>query len=210
MSTIAFIGLGNMGGPMAGNLVKAGHKVSAFDLSQASKDAAAALGVGIAASAKEAVADAEIVVTDVVDHPLSVARQVGADETIRIDRLPEGAPLSPATGEFDVAFEVSGSSQALATCLQSVRRGGIVVQVGTLPADGVQLPANQIMARELDLRGSFRFGNVFELAVGAIADRRVDVRPLISGAWPLKQAATAIETARDKTRSMKVQLTIQS
>ena len=63
MSTIAFIGLGNMGGPMAGNLVKAGHKVSAFDLSQASKDAAAALGVGIAGSAKDAVAEAEIVVT---------------------------------------------------------------------------------------------------------------------------------------------------
>jgi len=63
MSNIAFIGLGNMGGPMAGNLVKAGHKVSAFDLSQPSKDAAAALGVSIAASAKEAVADAEIIVT---------------------------------------------------------------------------------------------------------------------------------------------------
>ncbi|MFJ5369601.1 3-hydroxyisobutyrate dehydrogenase [Bosea sp. CER48] len=63
MSNIAFIGLGNMGGPMAGNLVKAGHSVKAFDLVQASKDAAAEMGVGIAGSAKEAVADAEIVVT---------------------------------------------------------------------------------------------------------------------------------------------------
>lgn len=63
MTTIAFIGLGNMGGPMAGNLVKAGHQVRAFDLSQASKDAAAELGVGIAGSAAEAVAEAEIVVT---------------------------------------------------------------------------------------------------------------------------------------------------
>jgi 3-hydroxyisobutyrate dehydrogenase len=63
MTTIAFIGLGNMGGPMAGNLVKAGHEVRAFDLSQASRDAAAELGVGIAASAAEAVAEAEIVVT---------------------------------------------------------------------------------------------------------------------------------------------------
>jgi 3-hydroxyisobutyrate dehydrogenase len=63
MTNIAFIGLGNMGGPMAGNLVKAGHSVTAFDLVQASKDAAAELGVGIAGSAKEAVADAEIVVT---------------------------------------------------------------------------------------------------------------------------------------------------
>lgn len=63
MTNIAFIGLGNMGGPMAGNLVKAGHAVKAFDLVQASKDAAAELGVGIAGSAKEAVAEAEVVVT---------------------------------------------------------------------------------------------------------------------------------------------------
>lgn len=63
MTSIAFIGLGNMGGPMAGNLVAAGHDVRAFDLSQASRDAAAELGVGIAGSAQEAVAEAEIVVT---------------------------------------------------------------------------------------------------------------------------------------------------
>lgn len=63
MTNIAFIGLGNMGGPMAGNLVKAGHSVKAFDLVEASRNAAAGLGVGISGSAKEAVADAEIVVT---------------------------------------------------------------------------------------------------------------------------------------------------
>ncbi|CAM5771505.1 3-hydroxyisobutyrate dehydrogenase [Bosea minatitlanensis] len=63
MTNIAFIGLGNMGGPMAGNLAKAGHSVKAFDLVQASKDAAAEMGVGIAGSAKEAVAEAEVVVT---------------------------------------------------------------------------------------------------------------------------------------------------
>ena len=63
MTIIAFIGLGNMGGPMAGNLVKAGHEVRAFDLVQASLDAAAELGVTTAASAPEAVDGAEVVVT---------------------------------------------------------------------------------------------------------------------------------------------------
>ena len=43
--TIAVIGLGNMGGPMAANLIKAGHKVTGFDLVQASCDAAKADGV---------------------------------------------------------------------------------------------------------------------------------------------------------------------
>ncbi|HWL18232.1 MAG TPA: 3-hydroxyisobutyrate dehydrogenase [Bradyrhizobium sp.] len=63
VGTIGFIGLGNMGGPMAGNLVKAGYAVAGFDLAPACRDAAAAQGVRIAASAAEAVADADAVVT---------------------------------------------------------------------------------------------------------------------------------------------------
>jgi 3-hydroxyisobutyrate dehydrogenase len=61
--TIAFIGLGNMGEPMAANLVKAGHSVTGFDLSPASCDQAKSDGVSIAASTLDAVSDAEIVVT---------------------------------------------------------------------------------------------------------------------------------------------------
>ena len=63
MSAIAFIGLGNMGGPMAANLVKAGHRVVGFDLVEKLRNEAAAGGVAIAASAREAVAAAEIVLT---------------------------------------------------------------------------------------------------------------------------------------------------
>jgi L-idonate 5-dehydrogenase len=147
-----------------------------------------------------------IAITDVVDHPLDVARQVGADLAVRTDRLPAGSTLSDAVGEPDVAFEVSGAPGALAAAIETVRRGGIIVQVGTLPPEGMHLMANQIMARELDLRGSFRFANVFEQAVRAIAERRVDVRPVLSGAHPLTDAAHAITLARDKTVSMKVQL----
>jgi L-idonate 5-dehydrogenase len=123
-----------------------------------------------------------IAVTDVVDHPLAVARLVGADEVVRTDRLAEGTKLSSVIGEPDVAFEVSGAAAALTACLETVRRGGVIVQVGTLPVEGIHLLANLVMQRELDLRGSFRFGNVFDQAVDAIA------------------------LARDKTRSMKVHL----
>ena len=63
MARIAFIGLGNMGGGMAANLVNAGHEVRAFDLSEAALAKAEANGCGRAASAAEAVADAEAVVT---------------------------------------------------------------------------------------------------------------------------------------------------
>src|SRR5712671_2171763 len=63
MTTIAFIGLGNMGGPMAANLVKAGHKVIGFDLVKTSLDQAKADGVTVADSAAASVKGADVVIT---------------------------------------------------------------------------------------------------------------------------------------------------
>jgi 3-hydroxyisobutyrate dehydrogenase len=63
MTRIAFIGLGNMGGPMAGNLAGAGHAVTGFDLAPESRAAAAASGVAIAESARAAVEGAGVVIT---------------------------------------------------------------------------------------------------------------------------------------------------
>ena len=63
MASIAFIGLGNMGGPMAANLVKAGHKVVAFDLVEASRTQAKNDGASIADSAAASVKGADVVIT---------------------------------------------------------------------------------------------------------------------------------------------------
>jgi 3-hydroxyisobutyrate dehydrogenase len=63
MATIGFIGLGNMGGPMAANLVKAGHTVTGFDLNPAALEALANAGGAVANSAADAVAGATVVIT---------------------------------------------------------------------------------------------------------------------------------------------------
>jgi 3-hydroxyisobutyrate dehydrogenase len=78
MARIAFIGLGNMGGPMAANLVKAGHSVIAFDLVAASRDQAKADGASIAESSVAAVKGAEVVITMLPagKHVLSVWNEV--------------------------------------------------------------------------------------------------------------------------------------
>jgi 3-hydroxyisobutyrate dehydrogenase len=78
MTHIAFIGLGNMGGPMAANLVKAGHQVSGFDLVPGSREAAKAAGILIAAKAADAVKDAEVVITMLPagKHVLSVWSEI--------------------------------------------------------------------------------------------------------------------------------------
>lgn len=63
MTTIAFIGLGNMGGPMAANLVKAGHEVRGFDVVEEARDRAAEQGITVIETAEEAAQDAEVVFT---------------------------------------------------------------------------------------------------------------------------------------------------
>ncbi len=90
MTTIAFIGLGNMGNPMAANLVKAGHAVQGFDLVPENLKQAAANGVTVMASATATVKDAEIVVTMLPagKHVLSVYAQIcekAAPGTLFID-----------------------------------------------------------------------------------------------------------------------------
>ncbi len=63
MAKIGFIGLGNMGGPMASNLVKAGHTVKGFDVVPASVQAAEKSGVAVAGSVAEAARDVDVVIT---------------------------------------------------------------------------------------------------------------------------------------------------
>lgn len=77
MAKIAFIGLGNMGGPMAANLVKAGHQVAGFDLVPALREQAAAKGVSIANSLVAAVQGCEAVITMLPagGHVVSVWRE---------------------------------------------------------------------------------------------------------------------------------------
>jgi len=144
---------------------------------------------------------AEVIVCDIADRPLEMARTVGADRTLRSDQVDAAA----LTDIADISIEAAGSAGALATCLKATRRGGRIVQVGTLPAE-LPFPANSVMVRELDYVGAFRADIEFDWAVQAIRSRRVDVRPLISAQLPLAQAQEAFELALDRSRSTKVQL----
>jgi L-idonate 5-dehydrogenase len=145
---------------------------------------------------------ARIAVSDILDRPLEQAKLVGADATLHAARDAD----TLRAPQFDVAYEVSGSFAALKTCVAAVKRGGTVVQVGTLPHEPLPFVVNDVMAKELDLRGAFRWGIEFDWAVDYLSTRRVDVRPLLSGQYPLSDAVAAFHAAADKNRSTKVQL----
>jgi 3-hydroxyisobutyrate dehydrogenase len=122
MASIAFIGLGNMGGPMAANLVKAGHKVIAFDLVEASRNQAKADGAAIADSAAAAVKGADTVITMLPagKHVISVWTDVVPSmtrgaliidcSTIDVERAKQAHALAAKHGVASVDAPVSGGT----------------------------------------------------------------------------------------------------
>ncbi|KVL83481.1 hypothetical protein WT02_05125 [Burkholderia stagnalis] len=78
----------------------------------------------------------------------------------------------------------------------------MVVQLG-LGGD-VSLPQNVVVAKELSICGSFRFHAEFALAVELINAGRVDLRPAVTGVFPMRDASRAFELAGDRRRAMKV------
>jgi L-idonate 5-dehydrogenase len=152
---------------------------------------------------------AEIVATDVAAATLFMARKVGADRTVDVAADPQAiAAFANDKGYFDVAFECSGNAQALAAALQAVRAGGTMVQVGLAGAE-VPVPINMIVAKEISLKGTFRFDAEFGFAVDLISRRAVDVTPLLTTTLPIERAVEAFELAGNRSQAMKVHLSFE-
>ncbi len=139
MSTIGFIGLGHMGGPMAKNLLKAGHNVVACDLSAAALKDAADAGARTTSHAREAVRDAEIVVTMLpagahvrsvylgTDGILSTASKDTLfidSSTIDVDSARAVHAAADAAGQAFVDAPVSGGTAGAAAGTLTFMTGG--------------------------------------------------------------------------------------
>ena len=147
----------------------------------------------------------EITGTDVSDYTLGLAQKVGADRTINVMTNADAmAPLKVNKGYFDVMIEASGNEQALRLGLEVLKPRGVLIQLG-LGGD-ISVPQNMIVAKEIEIRGSFRFHEEFGLAVDLINSRRVDLKPLLTEVLPLKDAEKAFQLAGDRARAMKVQI----
>lgn len=148
---------------------------------------------------------AEVVAVDVAAAPLVIAKAMGAHEAIDVAADPTWTQrFSANKGTFDVMLECSGNAAALRAGLEVMRPRGVVVQLG-LGGD-IAIPQNVIVAKELDIRGSFRFHAEFALAVRLINEGRVNLAPVVTHTMALAQAREAFELASDRSRAMKVLL----
>lgn len=149
---------------------------------------------------------AEVVGTDVATFTLDKARKVGADAAHNVAEDAEALSIySAGKGHFDVLFECSGIAAALAAAVPAMRPGGVIMQLG-LGGD-MTLPLQAMTAKELHLRGSFRFYAEFFTAVEMMQRGRIDVAPLITHRFPLEDAIAAFEMASDRSQTIKTQMT---
>ncbi|MEM8750283.1 MAG: L-idonate 5-dehydrogenase [Pseudomonadota bacterium] len=147
----------------------------------------------------------QIVVTDLVDEALEFAHKAGADQAINVTKQMDALEAYQAgKGHFDVLYECSGAAPALAAGIAALRPRGVVVQLG-LGGD-MTIPMQALTAKELDLRGSFRFHEEFATAIQLMQSGAINTRPLISHTVSLQDAVAGFELASDRSRAMKVQI----
>ncbi|MGE4430313.1 MAG: L-idonate 5-dehydrogenase [Sphingobium sp.] len=168
------------------------------------------IGLLTARSARLAGA-AAILCTDIEDAPLKVAcESMGASRGVNVAADPDGLkPYEADGGYFDVAFEASGSPQALESLFRIVRRGGRIVQVGMMPPGTAPVPVNALQAREIDFVGAFRANGEFRHAVDLIVSGAVDVAPILSGTYRLADTVTAFERAGDRRQVVKLHIALE-
>lgn len=159
MSTIAFIGLGNMGGPMAANLAKAGHDVQGFDLSDQARAAAEEAYATTFDSAVAATEGAEVVITmlpngglvkqvigEILQSAEDSAQKPGLfidSSTIAVTEAREIAELVQAAGSHFVDAPVSGG-------MSGAQAGTLAFMVGGDSADfDAAHPLLEVMGRSI-------------------------------------------------------------
>jgi L-iditol 2-dehydrogenase len=128
-----------------------------------------------------------VVAVDVDQARLSLARQLGATETILAGTGAVARILEAAGGRgADVAIECVGAEAPIHTAISSVRKGGSVVLVGNV-SPRVALPLQEVVSRQIRLQGSCASSGEYPLVIDLMATQEIRVEPLISAVAPLSE-----------------------
>jgi L-iditol 2-dehydrogenase len=138
----------------------------------------------------------EPIVVDRVERRLQAASDIGAYPVNfeKDDVLEVVKNLTDSQGT-DVVFEASGSPQALPAAIKAVRRGGRIVLVGNLPNEDISAPLANVVAKEIDIRGTFRYANTFSIAITLLARGLIPVNKIVTHTFDLKDTQEAFDTA---------------
>jgi len=167
--------------------VKPGESVAIFG--------AGPIGLMVLQAAKAFGASPRIVF-DIEPTRLELARHLGATHVLNPfeeDIIKETLTIIP--GGPNVVIEAAGGDETSKLATKLVRRGGRIVWMGNTMQDYVPMSVLEILDKEIDLLGTFRYANVYPQAIRLIETGLVEVASMITHTFPLDQVATALEIA---------------
>lgn len=140
---------------------------------------------------------ADVTISDILPGAVDRARALGVPAGLVVgeDALP---PES-----FDVVFEASGAAPALSPCLDAVVRGGLMVQVGILPAGNQPVDVSVLTMRELRYLGSFRFNEELDEAIAMLAEHP-GLEGVVTHEFAVDDVVAAFACAANPAASLKV------
>ncbi|KAH9647305.1 Sorbitol dehydrogenase [Citrus sinensis] len=152
-----------------------------------------------------------IVIVDVDDYRLSVAKELGADNIVKVstnlqDIAEEVEKIQKAMGTgIDVSFDCAGFNKTMSTALSATRAGGKVCLVGMGHLE-MTVPLTPAAAREVDVVGVFRYKNTWPLCLEFLRSGKIDVKPLITHRFGFsqKEVEEAFETSARGGTAIKV------
>lgn len=144
---------------------------------------------------------AEIVVTDVNDDRLAVATSFGATRTVNTATT----PLDLAG--MDRLIECSGNTRALADGILTLAPATRATVVGQAKPTVDGIPLGFLQRYEIDLVTAFRYANAFPTAIALATTGKVDLPSIITGTYPLKDAAAALTAPVTDPSNLKVLIT---
>lgn len=139
---------------------------------------------------------AHVIVSDIDDTKLELARTLGPVSTVNVARDDLVAAVKARTGGWgaDVTYECSGAERAITGIFEPLCPGGTVVFVG-IPLKPAAYDVAAAMLREARVEHVFRYAHVFDRCVAMLASGTIDVAPLITRTFPFAQSIEAFELA---------------
>lgn len=148
----------------------------------------------------KAMGASKVVITDLSQERLSMAKDLGADHTLTITKGTSPQALATTVAVLlgaspQMTIECTGVESSVQTAIYATQSGGVVVLVG-LGAEMATIPLVNAAVREVDIRGVFRYCNTWPMAIAMLASGKVNVKPLVTHRFPLEQALQAFETTK--------------
>lgn len=148
----------------------------------------------------KAMGASKIVITDLMESRLAVAKSLGADETLLVTReCTESQIVQKIHNIFgeepDKTIDASGAQSSIRAAILATKSGGVVVLVG-MGAPEIKVPLINALIREVDIRGVFRYANDYADALELISSKKIDVTPLITHNYKLEETVQAFETSK--------------